>query len=130
VRSIECPTLLVVDDEVQILELLHLSLTARGFCVTTATSGQEALAAVQRDRFDLVVMDVLMSPWDGFDTARRMQELSGCPPIVFLSGVSGQAQQEIGARLGAAYLTKPFRPSQLVEIIRRVLNLPRRPLKR
>lgn len=69
-----------------------------------------------------MVLDVLMVPWDGFETARRLLAVPGCPPIVFLSGVSGAAQMQQGLALAAAYLTKPFRPSQLVEVIGRVLR--------
>lgn len=113
--------LLIVDDERQIAELLELSLRQHGFEVTTAGSGPQAFRLVQQGHFDLVVLDVLMAPWDGFETARRLQQLESCPPIVFLSGVSGAVQQQQGLGLGAAYLTKPFRPSQLIEVIRRVL---------
>ena len=115
------PALLIVDDERQILELLELSLQQHGFDVTPAGSGPQALKLLKTGHYDLVVLDVLMAPWDGFETARKLQEHPGCPPIVFLSGVSGAAQQEQGLLLGAAYLTKPFRPSQLVEVIRRIL---------
>lgn len=116
------PSLLIVDDERQILELLELSLQQYGFEVTPAGSGPQALKLLRAGHYDLVVLDVLMAPWDGFETARNIQEVPGCPPIVFLSGVSGAAQQEQGLRLGAAYLTKPFRPSQLVEVIRQILH--------
>ncbi len=68
-----------------------------------------------------MILDVLMAPWDGFETARRLRAAAACPPIVFLSGVSGTAQMQQGLTLAAAYLTKPFRPSQLVEVIGRVL---------
>jgi two-component system, OmpR family, response regulator len=115
------PSLLIVDDERQILELLELSLQQYGFEVTPAGSGPQAHKLLQAGHYDLVVLDVLMAPWDGFETARKMQEHSKCPPIIFLSGVSGAAQQQQGLLLGAAYLTKPFRPSQLVEVIRRIL---------
>jgi len=69
-----------------------------------------------------VILDVLMAPWDGFETARKLRAVTACPPIVFLSGVSGTAQQQQGLTLAAAFLTKPFRPSQLVEVIGRVLR--------
>ena len=86
-----------------------------------AGSGPQAVELLSAGSFDLVVLDVMMSPWDGFETARRLRSIASCPPIVFLSGVMGAAQQQQGLTLGSAYLTKPFRPSQLVEVIRRVL---------
>ncbi|MFC4452952.1 response regulator transcription factor [Deinococcus sonorensis] len=114
--------LLLVDDERQILELLDLSLSSHGFEVMTAQSGEAALALARAQRYDLIVLDVLMTPWDGFRTARELKRLSGCPPIVFLSGMSGLSYEEQGLSLGAAYLNKPFRPAQLIEMIWRVLD--------
>lgn len=111
--------LLVVDDEAQILELLGLTLRLQGFEVRTARSGPEALAAAQSGTFDVVVMDVLMAPWDGFETVRRLQAALGpaMPPVVFLSGLN---RPETLPGVVSEYLVKPFRPSQLIESIRRV----------
>lgn len=111
--------LLVVDDEAQILELLDLTLSLQGFQVTPARSGPLALAAAETATFDVVVMDVLMIPWDGFETVRRLQARLGpeMPPVVFLSGLN---RPEEVPGVVSEYLVKPFRPSQLVESIRRV----------
>ncbi|EYB67700.1 response regulator receiver protein [Deinococcus phoenicis] len=113
--------LLVVDDEAQILELLDLTLGLHGFRVATARSGPHALSAAQAATFDVIVMDVLMTPWDGFETVRRLHAALGCamPPVVFLSGLS---RPEHVPDLVTEYLVKPFRPSQLVESIRRVVQ--------
>ena len=118
--------LLVVDDEVQILELLDLTLTLHGFTVVTARSGPDALQAASGVTFDVVVMDVLMSPWDGFETVRRLHGLLGerLPPVVFLSGLSPAAPSVPLPAIVTEYLVKPFRPSQLVEVIRRVARTP------
>lgn len=109
--------LLVVDDERQILELLELTLSMQGFHVTTALSGCEALD-ISRDRtFDALVMDVLMAPWDGFETVRQLRAQCGgpFPPVVFLSGLDRAADMpDLGADVRWSYLVKPFRPSQLV----------------
>jgi len=115
--------LLVVDDEEQILELLDLTLTLHGFTVVTARSGPDALKAAAKADFDVIVMDVLMVPWDGFETVRRLGEQLGprLPPVVFLSGLSRtQLPASPGGPVAGDYLVKPFRPSQLVEAIRRV----------
>lgn len=114
--------LLIVDDEWQILELLDLSMSQHGFSVSTANSGPEALKLLRGASFDVVVLDVLMSPWDGFETARQLRSVAGCPPIIFLSGVTGLAEQQRGLSLGAAFLAKPFRPSRLMEVIWQVLD--------
>ncbi|WP_019008773.1 response regulator [Deinococcus aquatilis] len=120
--------LLVVDDEAQILELLDLTLTMSGFLVTTARSGPDALALAQSQPFDVIVLDILMTPWDGFETVRQLHAALGArlPPVVFLSGLNRAAQvPDLGDALIAAYLVKPFRPSQLVEVIGQVARAAR-----
>ncbi|MBX8465676.1 MULTISPECIES: response regulator [unclassified Deinococcus] len=114
--------LLVVDDEEQILELLDLTLTMQGFQVYPAANGPAALDQLARQSVDVIVMDVLMTPWDGFDTVRRMFDLQGgaLPPVVFLSGLARPAvMPELGDGVITEYVVKPFRPSQLVEVIER-----------
>lgn len=113
--------LLVVDDEAQILELLDLTLGLQGFEVVTARSGPHALCAAGSGPFDVIVMDVLMAPWDGFETVRRLHAALGdaMPPVVFLSGLN---RPESVPGFVTEYLVKPFRPSQLVESIRRVVS--------
>ncbi|GAA0521262.1 response regulator [Deinococcus depolymerans] len=115
--------LLVVDDEEQILELLDLTLSMQGFQVFPAANGPAALAQLARHPVDVIVMDVLMAPWDGFDTVRRMYDVRGAtlPPVVFLSGLARPAvMPELGDGVVSEYVVKPFRPSQLVEVIERV----------
>ncbi|MFC5847887.1 response regulator [Deinococcus petrolearius] len=123
--------LLVVDDEAQILELLDLSLSLQGFDVRTALSGPQALALASEQPFDTVVMDVLMSPWDGLETARRLHARLGAaaPPVVLLTGLSLPDHDPAADPLIAAALTKPFRPSELVAVIWQVQarQLDRRP---
>ncbi|MVN88683.1 response regulator [Deinococcus sp. HMF7620] len=114
--------LLVVDDEEQILELLDLTLSLQGFRVTTAPSGPAALERLSGATFDVLVLDVLMTPWDGFETVERMARHLGSalPPVVFLSGLAHPTPPPtLNPRLLDHYLLKPFRPSQLVEAIRR-----------
>lgn len=113
--------LLVVDDEEQILELLDLTLAIHGYEVCPASSGPLALDLLAREgTIDVIVMDVLMVPWDGFETVRRMAAQFGAalPPVVFLSGLARPAvMPELGPDVVQEYLVKPFRPSQLVERI-------------
>ncbi|GGR45226.1 hypothetical protein GCM10008959_02920 [Deinococcus seoulensis] len=125
--------LLVVDDEEQILELLDLTLSMQGFHVTPAPSGPAALRLLRTAPVEVIVMDVLMTPWDGFDTVRRMADqrqadnaadptaAAPLPPVVFLSGLARPSvMPELGDGVLSEYLVKPFRPSQLVEVIERV----------
>lgn len=111
--------LLVVDDDQQMLDLMKLSLNLQGFLVSTALSGAEALQLARDQVFDAVVMDVLMSPLDGFETVRRMRDVlqEALPPIVYLSGLNREADMPRFEGHPSAFLLKPFRPSQLVSVI-------------
>ena len=75
--------LLVVDDEPNIRELLATSLRFAGFDVVAAGTGQEALAAVEREEPDLAVMDVMLPDLDGFEVTRRLRETGRHFPVVF-----------------------------------------------
>lgn len=116
--------LLVVDDEQQILELLDLTLGLRGYAVWTAPNGPQALEVCRQRPIDVIVMDVLMSPWDGFETVRRLQaQYAGAagrrmPPVVFLSGLN--PPDALPGPAAQTYLVKPFRPGDLVLAIERV----------
>ncbi|WP_240738113.1 response regulator [Deinococcus fonticola] len=113
--------LLVVDDDRQILDLLELSLSLQGFSVTTAISGNEALKlARQRQPFDVIVMDVLMAPLDGFETVKCLHDILGeaLPPVVYLSGLNREEDVPHFPGHRCAFLVKPFRPAQLVALIR------------
>lgn len=113
--------LLVVDDDSQMLDLLELSLSLQGFDVRVALSGEEALNLAQTNEFDVIVMDVLMAPMDGFETMKRMYLALGTqlPPVVYLSGLNCEDQMpRLGALHRSTFLMKPFRPSQLAALIR------------
>ena len=115
------PRLLIVDDEHQILELLAFTLGLQGYEVHTARGGAEALARAAALPPDLVILDVLMRPMDGFQLARALRAHPPGPAIVFLSGLTGAEHVAQGLALGDAYLMKPFRPSELVETVEAVL---------
>ncbi len=102
------PRILVVDDEANIRELLHQEFTEAGYAVTMASNGREAIAAVRRERPDLVVLDVMMPEMNGFDVAAVLKNDPATLdiPIVVLSIVQ---DRERGFRLGVdRYLTKPI----------------------
>lgn len=117
-------TILVVDDDPTIVELLQVNLEMEGYEVVRAGDGQAAIEQAQAEHPDLILMDVMMPGMDGW-TAR--QELSKIPdvadiPVVFLSAAAQRADLRKGLDLGAAeYITKPFDPEELLSVIERIL---------
>ena len=118
-------TVLVVEDEEPILEMLRYGLERFGFSVRCVGSGEEALAATMRERPDLVLLDLMLPGMDGLEVCRR---LKGSPetadiPIVMLTARDGEADIVAGLEIGADdYLTKPFSPRVLSARLRAVLR--------
>jgi two-component system, OmpR family, alkaline phosphatase synthesis response regulator PhoP len=115
-------TILVVDDEAKIAELARDYLEHAGFTVRIATDGEEALAAVRRDRPDLVVLDLGLPGLDGLDVTRSIRRDSNLP-VIMLTARDDELDKLLGLELGADdYLTKPFSPRELVARVRAVLR--------
>ena len=117
-------TVLAVDDSASIRKLVELTLRREGYTVITADSGLKALAALARQRPDLLLLDVMLVALDGFQLCKVIREHPdyGDLPIVILSGRETPADREAGVRAGvSAYLTKPFRPEQLLAAVREQL---------
>ncbi|QSZ41462.1 diguanylate cyclase [Sulfurimonas aquatica] len=112
--------ILVVDDTVVNLELLEIILSEEGYDVRTATSGEMALKSIQRQKPDLILLDVMMPGIDGYETCEMIKEDPELKqiPIIFLSAKS-QAEDKVKAfTLGAVdYLVKPF---ETIEVIARI----------
>jgi two-component system OmpR family response regulator len=120
------PLVLAVDDEQNITELIALGLSMNGFEVARGASGREALAAIDRRRPDLVVLDVMLPDLDGFEVARRVRQVEGAGtkvPIIFLTARDATADKIEGLRIGVDdYVTKPFSVEELVERVKAVLR--------
>jgi two-component system KDP operon response regulator KdpE len=113
-------TVLVVDDDAQILRALRTSLKGRGFDVRTAPNGETALDVLAEDRFDLVILDLGLPGIDGQEVIRRLREWSDVPVIV-LSVREGQEQKVTALDAGADdYVTKPFAIEELLARVRAV----------
>ena len=108
-------TLLVVEDDPNICELLATSLRYAGFTVYQATGGEEAVRAVTRHRPDLVVLDVMLPDFDGFEVARRVRSGSDRTPIVYLTARDALEDKVRGLTLGGDdYVTKPFHVQEVL----------------
>ncbi|TDD95822.1 response regulator transcription factor [Actinomadura rubrisoli] len=115
--------LLVVDDEPTIRELLSASLRFAGFAVTSAATGQEAVAAAARDRPDLVLLDVMLPDLDGFAVIARLRERAGPTPVLFLTARDAPSDKIRGLSAGGDdYVTKPFDLEELIARIRAILR--------
>jgi two-component system OmpR family response regulator len=115
--------LLVVDDEPNIVELLSASLRFAGFEVATATTGGDAVRAVERLRPDLVLLDVMLPDVDGFVVLRRLRATRDHLPVLFLTARDGNDDKVSGLTLGGDdYVTKPFSLEEVIARIRAVLR--------
>ncbi len=115
-------TILVVDDDHKIVDLVTLYLKRDGYNVLTAHDGQEALDTARRKRPDLIVLDLLLPELDGADVCRLLRAESNVP-IIMLTARSTDEDKLRGLDLGADdYVTKPFNPRELMARIRAVLR--------
>jgi two-component system, OmpR family, phosphate regulon response regulator PhoB len=118
--------ILIVDDDQRVRTVVAWQLEADGFAVTEAGDGPSALAQIEHDRPDLVVLDLSLPGVGGLDVLRRVREAEGAAarlPIIVLSGRSGETDRIIGLDLGADdYLVKPFSPGELAARVRSLLR--------
>ena len=115
-------TILVVDDEPAIVQVIRERLEGEGFQVQAASDGVAALAACQ-EPLDLVILDLMLPDLDGFEVLRRMRQ-GGCDlPVIILTARDDDIDVVVGLELGADdYVVKPFNPRQLVARVRAVLR--------
>jgi DNA-binding NtrC family response regulator len=119
--------LLVVDDQRSASAFLDLLLSQEGHEVTTAANGAQALAALERQEFDLVLSDLDMPEMDGFELLHRIRERWGDLPVVVVTAVSEVGKIVEAIQLGAVdYLVKPAAPPAVLNTVRRALNATRK----
>jgi two-component system, OmpR family, alkaline phosphatase synthesis response regulator PhoP len=118
-------TVLVVDDERDILELVKYNLDKEGYQVVTVATGEDALLATRSKMPDIVILDLMLPGVDGLEVCRRLKAdaKTSTVPIVMLTAKGDEADVVTGLELGAAdYVTKPFSPRVLTARIRAVLR--------
>jgi DNA-binding response OmpR family regulator len=115
-------TVLVVEDEPQIAQIVRDYLQHAGFAVVTTADGAEAVTLVRRSRADLVVLDLGLPHLDGLDVAKRLRRDTDIP-IIMLTARVEESDRLLGLDVGADdYVTKPFSPRELVARVRAVLR--------
>jgi DNA-binding response OmpR family regulator len=125
------PKILVVDDDPDVLRLLQLTLERDGFKPARAGDGETALRRIEAERFDLVLLDVMMPVMDGWQVLQVVNAMSNPPKVIVVSAKAHPADRARAFSLGAAeYVTKPFPLDALVGIIETVLGRSQEELQR
>jgi len=115
-------SILVVDDERNIVDLLRLYLEKEGYAVVAAGDGEQALALHARHEPDLVILDLMLPKKDGFEVCREIRR-RGDTPVIMLTARGDDVDSIVGLELGADdYVTKPFNPRALVARVKAVLR--------
>ena len=119
----ESVTVLVVDDEPAIADVLTLYLQREGFSVRVATTGPEALEAVRAWRPSAVILDVGLPGMDGTDVCRRMRAADDWTPVLFCTARDDEVDRVLGLEMGGDdYITKPFSPREVVARVKVALR--------
>lgn len=119
------PVILFVEDEPHIVRLVSYVLEQNGFKVRIAETGEEALHVARQERVDLILMDLMLPGMDGYQVCDRLKAdlyTKDIPIVVLSARVQADQADRIGA---AAFIAKPFEPTELIERVRRVLRTSR-----
>jgi DNA-binding response OmpR family regulator len=115
-------TILLVDDDAALLEVVSIVLSSEGYKVVTAADGAEALREVGQEALNLVILDVMLPRISGFEVLRQIREKSDVP-VVMLTAKGQSVDKVVGLELGADdYITKPFDTKELLARIRAILR--------
>lgn len=118
-------TVLIVDDEQDILDLISYNLSKEGFKVHTAANGLKAVELARQLRPDLVILDIMMPGMDGFEVCRTLRQdaTTAASAIMFLTAKAGEIDQVLGLELGADdYIQKPISPRVLIARVKTILR--------
>lgn len=115
-------SVLIVDDDAEIRDILRMALGQAGFALAEAADGAAALDRARADRHDLILLDVGLPEMDGFAVCRELRKSSEVP-VLFLTARDDEIDRVVGLELGADdYVTKPFSPRELVARVRAILK--------
>ena len=121
-------TVMIVDDELFNLDVLEQELDTSGYRIVTASSGAEALDNVEKDKPDLILLDIIMPEIDGYEVCRRLKasDSSKDIPVIFMTALSDvEDKVKAFAAGGLDYVTKPFQPEEVMSRVRVHLELRR-----
>jgi len=113
--------IILIDDDERLLNLLEEYLSERDMEVKKATSGHEGLGMIEKEKFDLAILDVMMPGLDGLEVLRRINKDHDFLPVIMLTARGDEADRIVGLELGADdYIVKPFSPRELLARIKAV----------
>ncbi|MCU0331598.1 MAG: response regulator transcription factor [Candidatus Kapabacteria bacterium] len=118
-------TILIVDDEQDIVDLISYNLSKEGYKVVTATNGTQAVEMAGRVRPDLIILDIMMPGMDGFEVCRTLRQNPSThgTAIMFLTARAGEIDQILGLELGADdYIQKPISPRVLIARVKTIIR--------
>lgn len=118
-------TILIVEDERDIAEMIEYNLQKEGYETVCVSSGEDAVSAAKKKSPDLVILDIMLPGIDGFETCKKLKntEITSNIPIIMLTAKSREADKVAGLEIGADdYMTKPFSPRELTARIKAVLR--------
>lgn len=117
------PSILLVEDEENLHEALKLNLELEGYDITSAYDGAAALAAVSKEYFDLIILDVMLPEMDGITVAETVRISNNEVPILILSAKNTSSDRVLGLKKGADdYLTKPFNLEELLLRVHKLID--------
>jgi DNA-binding response OmpR family regulator len=121
VRHIIC-----IEDEPEMIDLIQLILTRRGFEVTGATGGKEGITLVREKRPDLVLLDLMMPDMDGWEVYQQMkaEESTRNIPVIVVTAKAQNIDKVLGLHIAKVddYIAKPFSPQELIDSVEKVLG--------
>jgi len=116
--------ILIVEDEESLLKLESILLTSKGYEVRGVSNGKEALEAIEEEKPDLVLLDIMLPEIDGFEVCQRIKEdpKTRDIPVIMLTAKKSREDMARGEKVGADwYITKPFKSVMVIETIQRFL---------
>ncbi|MBX7108073.1 MAG: response regulator transcription factor [Chitinophagales bacterium] len=122
-QNLALPRILLVEDEENLLEAIKLNLEMEGYEVTVAITGPQALKKFSEERFNLVILDIMLPELDGYQVCQTIRVTNSELPILFLTAKDTSEDKVMGLKMGADdYLTKPFNLEELLLRAKRLIR--------
>lgn len=119
-------SILYIEDDPEMIDLVFLILNRQGFHVTGANGGREGLESVKKNQPDLILLDLMMPDIDGWDVYQQLKSSEGTRniPVIIITAKSQTIDRVLGQQIAKVddYISKPFRPGELIDSIKKILT--------